>query len=197
MKKTGKKTKPEIKPAGRFCERVPADHPIYKSGYVVGGTYPARKTTKPSEESPDTILELLEKVGDESVKLATERVHKLAVERNADPADEDIQRDAVFQAAADRARAKIPPPTGLAAQLSATIDQMMAEADDETTRKVLKKFQSNLAGKRPLTASQLAKRYGLEPTTIANLKASQAKLAAIGRDLTLEEVYVLESNDSK
>jgi hypothetical protein len=43
MKKTGKKTKPEIKPAGRFCERVPADHPIYKSGYVVGGTYPARK----------------------------------------------------------------------------------------------------------------------------------------------------------
>lgn len=44
----------------------------------------------------------------------------------------------------------------------------------------------------PLTASQLAKRYGLEPTTIANLKASQAKLKAMGRDLTLEEVYALE-----
>lgn len=47
----------------------------------------------------------------------------------------------------------------------------------------------------PLTASQLAKRYGLEPTTIANLKASQAKLKAMGRNLTLEEVYALEMGD--
>lgn len=48
---------------------------------------------------------------------------------------------------------------------------------------------------KPLTASQLDKRYGLEPTTIANLKASQAKLKAAGRDLTLEGVYVLEMGD--
>lgn len=48
---------------------------------------------------------------------------------------------------------------------------------------------------RPLSASQLAKRYGLEPTTIANLKASQAKLMEMGRDLTLEEVYALEMGD--
>ena len=47
---------------------------------------------------------------------------------------------------------------------------------------------------KPLTASQLAKRYGLEPTTIANLKVSQAKLKAMGRDLTLEQVYALESD---
>jgi hypothetical protein len=94
MKKTGKKTKPEIKPAGRFCERVPADHPIYKSGYIVGGRYPARKPTASSEKAQ------LDKIAD-----------KLAVDRNADPADEDIQRDAVFQAAADRARRMaLPPP---------------------------------------------------------------------------------------
>lgn len=49
---------------------------------------------------------------------------------------------------------------------------------------------------KPLTASQLAKRYGLEPTTIANLKASQAKLKAMGRALALEEVYSLEMGDT-
>ena len=49
---------------------------------------------------------------------------------------------------------------------------------------------------RPPTASQLAKRYGLEPTTIANLKASQARLKAMGRDLTLEQVYALEFNQA-
>jgi hypothetical protein len=179
MKKTGKKTKPEIKPAGRFCPRVPADHPIYKSGYVVGGRYPARKPTASSEKAQ------LDKIAD-----------KLAIERNANPADEDIQRDAVFQAVADRARAETPAAAGLAAQLSATIDQMVAEANDEATQQVLKRFQSNLARKKPLTASQLAKRYGLEPTTIANLKASQAKLKAMGRDLTLEQVYVLEMGDT-
>jgi hypothetical protein len=110
MKKTGKKTKPEIKPAGRFCERVPADHPIYQTGYVVGGRYPAHKPTQ------------LDKIAD-----------KLATERNAASADEDIRRDAVFQAAADRARAETPAAAGLAAQLSATIDQMMAEANSEAT----------------------------------------------------------------
>jgi hypothetical protein len=72
--------------------KVPADHPIYKTGYVVGGTYPARKQSRAATA-----------------------------------------------------------PTSLAAQLSETIDQMMAEADDEATREVLKKFQSNLAGKKPLT----------------------------------------------
>jgi hypothetical protein len=178
MKKKGKTTKTETKPAGRFCPRVPADHPIYQTGYVVGGRYPARKPTESSEEAQ------LDKIA-----------NKLAIERNADPADEDIQRDAVFQAAADRARAEAPAPTGLAAQLPQTIDQMMAEAGDEATRHVLKKFQRNLAAKKPLTASQLAKRYGLEPTMVDNLKASQAQLKAMGRDLTLEEVYALEIGD--
>lgn len=87
LKKTTKKTQKKIKPAGRFFPPVPADHPIYKSGYVVGGTYPARKQSR--------------------------------------------------AAAA---------PTGLAAQLSETIDQMMAEADDEATREVLNKLKRNLAG---------------------------------------------------
>lgn len=48
---------------------------------------------------------------------------------------------------------------------------------------------------KPLTESQLAKHYGLEPTSIANLKALQAKLKATGRDLTLEDVYALEIGD--
>jgi len=169
-KKTAATDKPL--PAHLRIPPVPPDHPIYQTGYVIGGRYPARKPTQ------------LDKIAD-----------RLATERNADPADEDIQRDAVFQAAADRARAEAPAPTGLAAQLSQTIDQMMAEAGDEATRHVLKKFQRNLAAKKPLTASQLAKRYGLEPTMVDNLKASQAQLKAMGRDLTLEEVYALEIGD--
>jgi len=177
-KSANKKAAATAQPAGRFCKRVPPDDPIYKTGYVVGGRYPARKPTSPSEKAQ------LDKIAD-----------KLAVDRNADPADEDIQRDAAFQAAADRARAETPAAAGLAAQLSETIDEMMAEANDEATQQVLKRFQSNLARKKPLTASQLAKRYGLEPTTIANLKASQAKLKAMGRDLTLEQVYALEFGD--
>ena len=163
-------------PAHLRIPPVPPDHPIYQTGYVVGGRYPARKPAK------------LDKIAD-----------KLATERNADPSDEDIQRDAVFQAAAERARAVQPAPTGLAAQLSKTIKDVLAEVDDEAARQVLEKFQRNLTGKenpaktpKPLTASQLAKRYGLEPTTIANLKASQVKLKAMGRALTLEEVYALE-----
>ena len=136
MKKPAKKsTAAKAQPAGRFCKRVPPDHPIYQTGYVVGGRYPARR------------------------------------------------------------------PSGFAAQLSKTIKDVLAEVDDEAARQVLEKFQRNLTGKenpvktpKPLTASQLAKRYGLEPTTIANLKASQAKLKAMGRALTLEEVYALESD---
>jgi hypothetical protein len=176
-KKSAAKSRPV--PPHLALPKVPADHPIYKTGYVVGGRYPARKPTASSEKAQ------LDRIAD-----------KLAIERNADPADEEVQRDAAFQAAADRARSKAPASTGLAAQLSATINQMMAEADDEATQQVLKKFQSNLAGKKPLTASQLAKRYGLEPTTIANLKASQAKLKAMGRDLSLEQVYSLEIGDA-
>jgi len=177
-KKAAAKDKPPL-PAHLRIPPVPPDHPIYQSGYVVGGRYPARKPAK------------LDKIAD-----------KLATERNADPADEDIQRDAVFQAAAERARAVQPAPSGFAAQLSKTIEDVLAEVHDEAARRVLEKFQRNLTGKenpaktpKPLTAPQLAKRYGLEPTTIANLKASQAKLKAMGRDLTLEEVYALEMGD--
>lgn len=181
MKKPAKKsTAAKAQPAGRFCKRVPPDHPIYQSGYVVGGRYPARKPTE------------LDKIAD-----------KLATERNADPADEDVQRDAAFQAAAERARASQPALTGFAAQLSKTIEDVLTEVDDEAARQVLGQFQRNLTGKenpaktpKPLTASQLAKRYGLEPTTIANIKASQAKLKAMGRNLTLEEVHALEMGDT-
>ena len=181
MKKPAKKkasTQAKPKAARDYFPPVPPDDPIYQSGYVVGGRYPPPKPAK------------LDKIAD-----------KLATERNADPADEDIQRDAVFQAAAELARAVQPAPTGFAAQLSQTIEDVLTEVDDEAVRQVLEKFQRNLTGKenpaktpKPLTASQLAKRYGLEPTTIANLKASQAKLKAMGRDLTLEQVYALESD---
>ena len=133
MKKPAKKkasTQAKPKAARDYFPPVPPDDPIYQSGYVVGGRYPARK------------------------------------------------------------------PSGFAAQLSKTIEDVLTEVDDEAARQVLEKFQRNLTGKenppKPLTASQLAKRYGLEPTTIANLKASQAKLKAMGRDLTLEQVYALE-----
>jgi len=179
MKKPAKKeTSVKAQPAGRFCKRVPPDDPIYQSGYVVGGRYPARNPTE------------LDKIAD-----------KLATERNADPADEDIHRDAVFQAAAERTKASETAPTGFASQLSKTIKDVLAEVDDEAARQVLKKLQRNLTGEenpaktpKPFTASQLAKRYGLEPTTIANLKASQVKLEAMGRHLTLGEVYALEAD---
>jgi hypothetical protein len=108
-KKTAAKDKPPL-PAHLRIPPVPPDHPIYQSGYVVGGRYPAHKPTQ------------LDKIAD-----------KLATERNAASADEDIRRDAVFQAAADCARAETPAAAGLAAQLSATIDQMMAEANSEAT----------------------------------------------------------------
>jgi hypothetical protein len=175
-KKASTQAKP--KAARDYFPPVAPDDPIYQSGYVVGGRYPARKPAK------------LDKIAD-----------KLATERNADPSDEDIQRDAVFQAAAERARAVQPTPTGFAAQLSQTIEDVLTEVDDEAARQVLEQFQRNLTGKenpaktpRPLPASQLANRDGLEPTTMANLNASQAKLKATGRDLTLEEVYALESD---
>lgn len=41
-------------------------------------------------------------------------------------------------------------------------------------------------------AEELATQYGLEPTTIENLKESQAAYKKMGRDLTLEQVYFLE-----
>jgi len=135
--KTKASTQAKPKAARDYFPPVPPDDPIYQSGYVVGGRYPARK------------------------------------------------------------------PSGFASQLSKTIEDVLTEVDDEAARQVLEKFQRNLTGKenpaktpKPLTASQLAKRYGLEPTTIANLKASQAKLKAMGRDLTLEQVYVLEMDGS-
>lgn len=43
-----------------------------------------------------------------------------------------------------------------------------------------------------LSDEELALTYGLEPTTIENLKESQAAYKKMGSDLTLEEVYFLE-----
>ena len=43
-----------------------------------------------------------------------------------------------------------------------------------------------------LSDEELALAYGLEPTTIENLKESQAAYKKMGSDLTLEEVYFLE-----
>ena len=45
---------------------------------------------------------------------------------------------------------------------------------------------------KELTPDELALSYGLEPTTIENLKESQAAYKKIGSDLTLEQVYFLE-----
>ena len=45
---------------------------------------------------------------------------------------------------------------------------------------------------KDLTPDELALTYGLEPTTIENLKESQAAYKKMGSDLTLEEVYFLE-----
>ena len=45
---------------------------------------------------------------------------------------------------------------------------------------------------KELTPDDLALTYGLEPTTIENLKESQAAYKKMGRDLTLEQVYFLE-----
>jgi hypothetical protein len=42
------------------------------------------------------------------------------------------------------------------------------------------------------TPDELAMTYGLEPTTIENLKESQAAYKKMGSDLTLEQVYFLE-----
>lgn len=64
-KNTAAKAKP--KAARDYFPPVAPDDPIYQSGYVVGGRYPARKPTN------------LDKIAD-----------KLATERNADPADEDF-----------------------------------------------------------------------------------------------------------
>ena len=119
-KKTAARDKPPL-PAHLRIPPVPPDDPIYQSGYVVGGRYPARNPTE------------LDKIAD-----------KLATERNADPADEDIHRDAVFQAAAERTKASEAAPTGFAAQLSKTIKDVLAEVDDEATRQVLNKFKRNL-----------------------------------------------------
>ena len=45
---------------------------------------------------------------------------------------------------------------------------------------------------KELTPDELALTYGLEPTTIENLKESQAAYKKMGSDLTLEQVYFLE-----
>jgi hypothetical protein len=79
-------TKSGAQLAGRFCQRVPPDHPIYGLGFAVGGRYPTRKASPSNSDQLDEIAS------------------ELAMERNADPADEDIQREAVFKAVADRIR---------------------------------------------------------------------------------------------
>ena len=43
-----------------------------------------------------------------------------------------------------------------------------------------------------LSEEEFQAQYGLEPTTIENLKESQAAYKKMGRDLTLEQVYFLE-----
>lgn len=121
MKRPAKKTTAATDkplPAHVRIAPVPPDDPIYQTGYVVGGRYPAHQ---------------LDKIA-----------HKLATERNADPADEGIQRDAVFQAAAERAKASETAPTGFAAQLSKSIEDVLAEVDDEAAWHVLQKFRRNL-----------------------------------------------------
>jgi hypothetical protein len=68
-----------------------------------------------------------------------------------------------------------------------TILDLLQRVGDEATRLTKGRLQ-----KTELSAEELALQYGLKPTTIENLKHSQAEYKKMGRDLTLEQVYFLE-----
>lgn len=76
MKKTPAKNKaavtPKPKAARDYFPPVPPDHPIYQSGYVLGGRYPALKKQPTEREELDRIAS------------------ELAMKHNADPVDEDF-----------------------------------------------------------------------------------------------------------
>lgn len=69
-----------------------------------------------------------------------------------------------------------------------TILDLIQRVGDEATRLTKERLK-----KTELSAEELAIQYGLEPTTIANLKATQPGWEKkLGRKVSLEEVYFLE-----
>jgi hypothetical protein len=69
-----------------------------------------------------------------------------------------------------------------------TILDLLQRVGDEATRLTKERLQ-----KTELSAEELAIQYGLEPTTIENLKATQPGWEkTLGRKVSLEEVYFLE-----
>lgn len=74
-----------------------------------------------------------------------------------------------------------------------SILDLIQRVGDEATKLTL----ARMAKKEPeppkeLTPEELALTYGLEPTTMENLKASQAAYKKMGVEMSLEEIYFLE-----
>lgn len=76
---------------------------------------------------------------------------------------------------------------------SESILDLIERVGDEATKSTLAPMgKQEPEPPKELTPDELALTYGLEPTTIENLKASQAAYKKMGSDLTLEQVYFLE-----
>ena len=74
-----------------------------------------------------------------------------------------------------------------------SILDLIQRVGDEATKLTLARLgKQEPEPPKELTPDELALAYGLEPTTIENLKESQAAYKKMGRDLTLEQVYFLE-----
>jgi hypothetical protein len=80
---------------------------------------------------------------------------------------------------------------------SESILDLIERVGDEATKLTLARMaKQEPEPPKEHTPDELALNYGLEPTTIENLKESQAAYKKMGSDLTLEEVYFLEFDKS-
>lgn len=76
---------------------------------------------------------------------------------------------------------------------SEPILDLIERVGDEATKSTLAPMsKQEPEPPKELTPDELALTYGLEPTTIENLKASQAAYKKMGVEMSLEEVYFLE-----
>ena len=75
-----------------------------------------------------------------------------------------------------------------------SILELIQRVGDEATKLTLDRLgKQKPEPPKELTPDELALTYGLEPTTIENLKATQPGWEkTLGRKVTLEEVYFLE-----
>jgi hypothetical protein len=70
---------------------------------------------------------------------------------------------------------------------------LIERVGDEATKLTLDRLgKQEPEPPKELTSDELALTYGLEPTTIENLKESQAAYKKMGVEMSLEEVYFLE-----